>query len=151
VPVYHFNAQTPRRTVKFAGSFSAYDGGDNSRVAPGYGSTVTNVPIPDAAVQSSGSDGQIVFWDPTTGIEWSFWQFARTASGTYSATNGVRYSTTAGNYGRFADGKSGRGAGTPYSAGLVRGWEIAQGRIDHALAFAYRSPSTPPRSPMAAA
>jgi hypothetical protein len=142
VPVYRFNAQTPRRTVKFAGSFSAYDGGDNSRVTPGYGATVTNVPIPDAAVQSSGSDGQIVFWDPTTGVEWSFWQFARTASGTYSATNGVRYSTTAGNYGRFADGKSGRGAGTPYSAGLVRGWEIAQGRIDHALAFAYRSPAS---------
>jgi hypothetical protein len=30
-----------------------------------------------------------------------------------------------------------RGAGVPYLAGLIRPWEIAQGRIDHALAFAY--------------
>jgi hypothetical protein len=142
VPVYYFNAQTPRRTVQFAGSFSAYDGGDNSRLTPGYGATVANVPIPDGAVQSDGSDGQIVFWDPATGVEWSFWQFARTASGGYTATNGARYSTAAGNYGRYADGKAGRGAGTPYSAGLVRGWEIAQGRIDHALAFAYKSPAS---------
>jgi hypothetical protein len=142
IPVYYFNAQTPRRTVQFSGTFSAYDRGDNSRVTPGYGASVTGVPIPDGAMQSDGSDGQIVFWDPATGIEWSFWQFQRTASGGYTATNGARYSTTAGNNGRYADGKSGRGAGTPYSAGLVRGWEIAQGRIDHALAFAYSSPSS---------
>jgi hypothetical protein len=142
VPVYYFNAQTPRRTVQFAGSFSAYDAGDNSRLTPGYGASVANIPIPDGAVQSDGSDGQIVFWDPITGVEWSFWQFARTASGGYTATNGARYNTGAGNYGRFADGKSGRGAGTPYSAGLVRGWEIVQGHIDHALAFAYRSPAS---------
>jgi hypothetical protein len=141
LPVYYFSDQTPRRTVTFSGSFSAYDGGDNSRTTPGYGATVTNVPIPADAVQSAGSDGQIVFWDPTTGVEWSFWQFDRTASG-YTATNGVRYRTTAGSYGRFADGKAGRGGGTPYFAGLIRGWEIAQGRIDHAIAFSYASPAS---------
>jgi hypothetical protein len=141
LPVYYFNDQTPRRTVTFSGSFSAYDGGDNSRTTPGYGATVTNVPIPADAVQSAGSDGQIVFWDPTTGVEWSFWQFDRTASG-YVATNGVRYRTSAGSYGRFADGKAGRGGGTPYFAGLIRGWEIAQGRIDHAIAFSYASPAS---------
>jgi fibronectin type III domain protein len=141
LPVYYFNDQTPRRTVTFAGSFSAYDGGDSSRTTPGYGATVSNVPIPADAVQSAGSDGQIVFWDPTTGVEWSFWQFDRTASG-YVATNGARYRTTAGSYGRFADGKAGRGGGTPYFAGLIRGWEIAQGHIDHALAFSYSSPAS---------
>jgi len=142
LPVYGFDAQTPRRTVHFSGSFAAYDNGDDSRVSAGYGATVTGVPIPDGAVQSAGSDGQIVFWDPTSGVEWSFWQFAREPDGTFSATNGVRYRTSAGNYGRFADGRAGRGAGTPYLAGLVRPWEIAQGHIDHALAFAYDSPSS---------
>jgi len=142
LPVYHFDSSTPRRTVKFSGSFSAYDNGDSSRVTPGYGATVTGIPIPDGALQSDGSDGQIVFWDPAAGVEYSFWQFARNSDGTYSATNGNRYHTTAGYYGRFADGKAGRGAGTPYAAGLVRGWEIAQGRIEHALAFAYKSPAS---------
>ena len=142
LPVYAFDARTPRRTVRFSGSFSSYDHGDDSRVSAGYGATVTDVPIPDGALESAGSDGQIVFWDPESGVEWSFWQFERAGDGTYRATNGVRYRTTAGNFGRFADGKAGRGAGTPYLAGLVRPWEIAQGRIDHALAFAYDSPSS---------
>jgi hypothetical protein len=44
--------------------------------------------------------------------------------------------------GRFADGRAGRGSGNPYLAGLVRPWEVAQGHIDHALAFAYDSPSS---------
>ena len=29
----------------------------------------------------------------------------------------------------------------PYLTGLVRPWEIAQGHVDHAIAFAYQSPS----------
>jgi hypothetical protein len=142
LPVYTYNDQTPRRTVKFSGYFSAYDNGDNSRVGFGFAASVSNVPIPDNALQSAGSDGQIVFWDPTTGVEYSFWQFDRDAAGNYTATNGVRYHTTAGYYGRFADGKAGRGAGTSYFAGMVRPWEIAQGHIDHALAFAYNYPSS---------
>jgi hypothetical protein len=142
LPVYAFDAQTPRQTVRFSGSFAAYDHGDDSRVSAGYGATVSGVPVPAGAVQSAGSDGQIVFWDPSSGVEWSFWQFERAADGGFSATNGVRYRTTAGNYGRFADGRAGRGAGTPYLAGLVRPWEIAQGHIDHALAFAYNAPAS---------
>lgn len=142
VPVYYFDAQTPLRTVKMSGYYSTYDAGDNSRVAHGFAPTITKVPIPASALASNGTDGQIVIWNPTTGVEYSFWRFRRDAAGNYQAQNGYRYHTSAGYYGRFADGKSGRGAGTPYFAGLVRGWEIARGRIDHALAFAYDSPSS---------
>jgi hypothetical protein len=142
VPVYYFDDLTPRHSVNLSGYFSAYDDGDDSRVGFGYSPTVDGVPTPDDAVQSAGSDGQIVLWNPTTGVEWSFWRFRRNSDGTYAATNGTRYRTGPGNFGRFADGKAGRGAGTPYLAGLVRPWEIARGRIDHALAFAYRSASS---------
>jgi hypothetical protein len=141
IPVYEFNATTPRQTVKLSGYFSSYDAGDNSRKGYGFAPTITGVPIPENALQSAGSDGQIVIWDPVSGVEYSFWQFARDAGGNYTATNGYRYHTGSGYYGRFADGLAGRGAGTPYFAGLVRKWEIDQGRIDHALAFAYDSPS----------
>jgi hypothetical protein len=142
IPVYSFTAQTPRRTVKLGGWFSSYDNGDNSRVGYGFAPTITNVPVPDGALQSAGSDGQIVFWDPAGNTEYSFWQFNRDAAGNYTAENGNRYHTANGYYGRFADGLAGRGAGLPYLAGLVRRWEIDQGHIDHALAFAYRSPSS---------
>jgi hypothetical protein len=141
IPVYLFDAATPRRTVKMSGYFSSYDAGDSSRKGYGFAATISDVPIPANAVQSEGTDGQIVIWDPSSGTEYSFWQFDRLSDGSYVATNGYRYHTTAGYGGRFADGLAGRGAGTPYFAGLVRRWEINQGRIDHALAFAYHSPS----------
>jgi len=147
IPVYHFDENTPRRTVNLSGYFSTYDGGDNARVGQGSSPTIAGVPIPANAVQSAGSDGQIVFWDPKSGVEYCFWQFERDALGNYTATNGYRYHTRKGFLGRFADGRAGRGAGTPYFAGLVRKWEIDQGRIDHALAFAYDSPSAEFRYP----
>lgn len=147
IPIYFFDSTTPLKTVKMGGYYSTYDAGDNSRVGHGFAPTITGIPIPANAVQSSGSDGQIVIWNPTDGTEYSFWQFVANADGTYSATNGYRYHTTNGYFGRFADGLAGRGAGTPYFAGLVRPWEITQGHIDHALAFAYHAPSAEFRYP----
>jgi hypothetical protein len=147
IPVYRFDANTPRHTVHLDGYFSSYDNGDDSRKGYGESPAVSDVPIPPEAVQSDGSDGQIVIWDPSTGTEYSFWQFSKDAAGNYTATNGYRYHTAPGYMGRFADGLSGRGAGTPYFAGLVRKWEVDQGHIDHALAFAYHAPSPEFRYP----
>ena len=141
IPVYTFDDDTPRRTVTLSGYFSIYEGDDWSRTGHGEGPIVENVPIPEGATPSAGSDAQIVIWDPRADIEYGFWQFAKDEQGNYTATNGYRYPTTAGHYGRFADGLAGRGAGLPYLGGLVRKWEIEQGRIDHALAFAYDTPS----------
>jgi hypothetical protein len=147
IPVYRFDASTPLRTVKLSGYYSTYDAGDSSRKGYGYAPTISGVPIPDNALSSAGSDGQIILWDPVGGTEYSFWQFGKDAEGNYTATNGYRYHTTSGYFGRFADGLAGRGAGTPYFAGLVRKWEIDQGHIDHALAFAFRSPAPEFRFP----
>jgi hypothetical protein len=141
IPIYYFNSSTPLRTVKMSGYFSSYDAGDNSRKGYGFAATISNIPIPDSALASAGSDGQIVIWDPASNTEYAFWQFGRDNAGNYYATNGYRYHTGSGYMGRFADGLAGRGAGTPYFAGLVRKWEVNQGHIDHALAFAYDSPS----------
>jgi len=142
LPVYLFDRNTPGHTVKVDGFYSTYDSGDNSRVRYGDTPTVSGIPIPPGAVPSEGSDSQIILWDPDAGIEYGFFALGGSASGGYTATNGYRYHTTSGYGGRFADGKAGRGAGTPYLAGLVRPWEIAQGHIDHALAFSYDSPTS---------
>jgi len=147
IPVYPYDSSTPRRSVKMSGYFSSYDAGDSSRKGYGFAPTISDVPIPENALQSAGSDGQIVIWDPVAQTEYSFWQFGKDAAGNYIATNGYRYHTGSGYHGRFADGLAGRGAGTPYFAGLVRKWEIDQGHIDHALAFAYDSPSSEFRFP----
>lgn len=46
-------------------------------------------------------------------------------------------------------GRGGRGAGTPYFAGLIRQWEVASGNIEHALSFAYNYPCNQFRYPAA--
>jgi hypothetical protein len=143
IPVYIFSNSTPTQSVTGDGFFHSYDSGnDTSSVGHGSPWTITGVPIPNGAVAGPGSDGQIIIWNPTTGVKYEFWQFAKDAQGNYSATNGTREKTGAGYYGRYGDGLGGRGDGTPYLAGLVRPWEVAQGHIDHALAFAYNSPSS---------
>lgn len=139
IPVVSTSSSVPLRSVRGDGYFSMYDAGDNSR--KGGGSPwIQSVPIPDSAPIGVGSDGQLEVVDWASGVQWGFWQLARQPDGSYTASNGYRYKITAGNYGRFADGLAGRGAGTPYLAGLVRRWEIEAGRIGHALAFAYRGP-----------
>ncbi len=136
-PVYRITSSTPRRTVAISGYFSTYLT-DSTRKGHGFAPTITDVPVPADAIQSSGSDGSIIFWDPSTGDEWAFWQWSE-EGGQARAKNGYRYNSSWS--GRFFDGLAGRGAGIPYLAGLVRPWEVASGRIDHALAFAYSSPS----------
>lgn len=139
--VHTFDETTPRRTIRLAGFFSSYDAGDNSRVGHGFAPTIKGIPLPASALASAGSEAHTIIWDPRSGVEYGFWKFGRDARGGITAINGYRYHTTPGYFGRFADGKAGRGAGTSYLAGLVRPWELTRGRIDHALAFAYAAPS----------
>ena len=139
--VYAFDERTPLRTVRLSGYYSTYDAGDDSRKGYGFAPTISRIPIPANAAAPPGDDGQVVLWNPKTGVEYGFWQFGRGGAGSYTATNGYRYHTVAQYRGRFADGKAGRGAGLPYLGGLVRRCEIDRGRIDHALAFAYSAPA----------
>jgi hypothetical protein len=66
----------------------------------------------------------------------------RGSGGEWTAENGYHYAA-AGNAwtGVAPAGFGSRGAGVPYLAGLVRPCEIAQGHIDHTLAFAYDDPT----------
>jgi hypothetical protein len=149
----------PYVSVNLSGAFHVYDSGDLSSVGHGYPAGVQQVQIPANAMPAGpgfGQDGdnQVIAWDPNTGVEYECWQwdpgsaYGGHSSGA-SATNCWRYHTspttlsgTTFQYdGIMADGAAGRGGGTPYLAGLVRPWELAQGHIDHALAWAYQSPA----------
>jgi hypothetical protein len=94
---------------------------------------LTDVPIPDMARPSPGSDGQMIIIDKNTFTEYDLWQVLPTPGG-WSISNGSVYNIlwdgTPERYGS-------RGAGVPYLAGLIRPWEIIQGHIDHSLAFSY--------------
>ncbi len=128
-PVYSIDAVTPRFVVpatKYPWTIVDDHGGATT-------AEEATVAIPPDARQSTGSDGQMIILDPATGTEWDLWQARRQGDG-WVVANGSVYNVR-------LDGMpptyGSRGAGIPYLAGLIRPWEIAAGRIDHAIAFAY--------------
>lgn len=159
--LYLINSATqPSIPVTLTGAYHTYDAGDSTSAGHGYPAGTQQVQIPANAMPPGpgfGTDGdnQVIAWDPVAGIEYECWQwdpgsaYGGHSSGA-SATNCWRYHTNASTLsgttyqynGIMADGAAGRGGGTPYLAGLVRPWEIAQGHIDHALAWAYQSPTS---------
>ena len=105
-------------------------------ITPGGSYTVPvlrDVPIPPAVQPSHGSDAQIIVIDRDTLTEYDFWRVKRTANG-WTVSNGTVYNIS---WNGTPPKYNSRGAGVPYYAGLIRPWEIEQGRIDHALAFGY--------------
>ena len=139
-PVYSVAPDAPLQTVRVTGVFS--DVSSERTLTIQRGATV-RLPIPDGAAAAAGSDAQIVLVNPATGDEWGAWRLRR-SGGDWQITNGYHYSTRwSGVPPRGPDGRpfGSRGAGVPYLAGLVRPCEVARGRIDHALAFAFDAPA----------
>ncbi len=98
--------------------------------------TVTSVPWNPEWKPASGSDGQAIVLDPSTGTEWDLFQVQFDGT-TVSATNANK---VPGDYRRRETGYvPSRGAGIPYLAMLVRGEEVLQGEIRHALAMPVRN------------
>jgi hypothetical protein len=136
-PVYEVDAAATPASVTVTGLYSNVTA--PTAISRAHDVTIS-VPIPSTAQPAEGSDSQLVVHDPATGDEWGFWEMSRQSDGSWRATNGYHYDT------RWSGvpprGFGSRGAGVPYLAGLIRPCEIAQGHIDHAIAFAYPSPSS---------
>lgn len=141
-PVYYVSDATPRVTVILDGWYSdVVDGGQRLR---NQRAGTARLPLPADAEAAAGSDAQIILIDPATGDEWGASNLRRRGDGTYDAWNAYHYSTRWSGVPPYDENGQPfwlRGAGVPYLAGLVRPCEIARGRIDHALAFAYDAPS----------
>ncbi len=140
-PVYEVSSSTPRETVELSGWLSSVtDGGE--RLETQRRGTV-ELPIPEGARAAAGTDAQIILLDRATGDEWGVWRLEQDGD-SWSATNAYHYNIDWSAVPPRAENGNpffSRGAGVPYLAGLVRPCEIARGRIDHALAFAYDAPS----------
>lgn len=99
--------------------------------------TLSGVPIPEDARPSEGHDAQMIIVDLTTNLEYDLWQVERLENG-WSISNGSVYNIT---WDGMPSEYGSRGAGVPYFAGLIRPWEIFQGRVEHAIAFGYPNPA----------
>jgi hypothetical protein len=153
LPVFTASLTTPLKRVRFnpnnpfgygSGTYSnvhgpGSDAATNLTVTRGAWSVM--VPVPVGTASANGSDGQAVIWNVDTGDEWAFWQLMPdpTSPGNYVATNGYHYNTNWS--GVPPKGFGSRGPGMTYLAGLIRPCEIVQGSINHAIAYAFRSPA----------
>ena len=136
-PVYEVSQSTPGKLVMVSGWYSNVN--NNGTTLTKQREVNVTVPIPDKAAPAKGGDAHIILWDPKTGDEWGFWQAKPQEHCTWIARNGYHYNTNWNGVPPF--GFMSRGAGLPYLAGLIRPWELKQGRIEHAIAFAVNYPS----------
>ena len=138
-PVY--NAATGRRATKvtITQALSRIRGGGARLLNTKRGTL--RIPLPKGA-KATAETGQLIVIDQNTGREWGVFGLGRNRKG-WNGLFGYRFSTKTN--GIPAIGADGAGlasrAGASYLAGLVRACEVAAGKIDHALALAYDSPS----------
>jgi hypothetical protein len=142
-PVYRVSAATPVAEVFTSGWYSnVVDGGATLR---NERRGVARIPMPDGAQAAAGDDAQIILVDEASGDEWGMSHLKREADGRWTAWNAYHYNLRWDGVPPHDDEARPffpRGAGVPYLAGLVRPCEIGRGRIDHALAFAYKFPTS---------
>ena len=149
-PVYEVTRETPLKTVRFDLWYSrVVDRGRRTLNTRGgrRSGEVARVPIPPQAEAAAGTDAQVILVNRDTGAEWNMWRLKEGRGDTYDVANLGRYNTAWDAVPPLDSERNPwwlRGAKIPYLAGLVRPCEIARGRIDHALAFAY--PETTRRS-----
>ena len=136
-PLYEVSKKTTVKKVKISGVYSkVVDNGTRLIIEK---RTSVEVPIPEGARPARGTDANIILWNPETGDEWGFWQAKVLYDGSWLARNGYYYNTEWDAIPPF--GFVSRGAGLPYIAGLIRPWELKQGKIKHAIGFAVNYPS----------
>jgi hypothetical protein len=96
-----------------------------------------DVPIPPNAQPSPDTDGRMIIIDKSTFAEYDLWRAARVEDGWVAGSGSI--------YNIQWDGmpavNNSRGSGIPSYAGLIRPWEILQGKIEHAIAFGYTEPA----------
>jgi len=133
-PIFNSDARTPQQAVNCTMPWGTCD----LQKQP--------IRIPSNATPSTGSDAGMIVIDWVTRLSCDFWQAQKTSSG-WQASWGTCASIDGSGSGPSGGGT---GAGVNGLAGAVRTYEIAQGKIDHALNFAtnnscqngYRFPAT---------
>jgi len=119
VPVFFADSSTPLHNVNLTDEWAIWD-------------IMENVPIPDNAVPDPEEDGHLCIIDNETLIEYDFWQAEKTPAG-WTANWGNMISLNSD--GIFTDNWGARASGFALALGLIFPHEIAQGSINHALAY----------------
>lgn len=92
------------------------------------------VPIPDHAVQSRGTDGEMTIYQPSSNTVWEFWQ-AKKVDGKWQACWGGRLQNASTSSGVFYKHYGTTATSLPFLGGQITAEELARGEIRHAIGF----------------
>ena len=135
--VYVADANTPRYDV----ANTVENPSDPQWLEENWSAMFSDVPIPEGAVGSVGSDGEIIIYDPSTDTIWEMWKFAGSSEAGYSARWGASITEASQSDGVFDYPFSVSASGVSEAAGLITVADIQSGSIDHAIAIGVDSPA----------
>lgn len=93
------------------------------------------VPIPEYALASKGTDQELTIYQPDTDTLWEFWQ-ARKINGKWQACWGGRMQKASKNVGIFDEHYGTTATSLPFIGGQITAEELARGEIRHAIGIA---------------
>ena len=93
------------------------------------------VPIPDYAVPSKGTDGEMTVYQPATDTVWEFWQ-SQKVNGLWQACWGGRLQNASTSSGVFYKYYGTTATSLPFVGGQITAEELQRGEIRHAIGFA---------------
>lgn len=132
--LYHANASTPKYRVEF-------DNCQNKTTEPeelyqeGGLKVFVDVPIPDGATPSPGTDGHLGIYDPAADKLWELWVAKKTATG-WSACWGGRIDYVSQNKGVYPGMTGVTATGLIFPAAMISVDEARKGEINHAIYMA---------------
>lgn len=136
--LYVVDDSTPRITVEFV---DCQDKGYTPEGLLDGAKQFVDVPVPEDAQTSVGTDSTITLWSPSTDQLWEFWVMNRTESGGWSACWGGRIDNVSQSPGYFPAPYGVSASGLVTTGSMITVEEARAGRIDHAMALALIAPA----------
>ncbi|MBA3695651.1 MAG: DUF4124 domain-containing protein [Methylotenera sp.] len=130
-PVYIASSSTPSVKVSFN------DCQKKGWVDSTFTSMMSAVPIPAAAKQASGTDGEMTIYQPSTNTIWELWVGKKDATtGNWSACWGGKLANATSGGGVFQKNYGTTATGLPFIGGQITAEELTRGEIKHAIGIA---------------
>lgn len=129
-PMYVASSSTP--TVKVGYNDCQHKGWADTT----FMSMVSAVPIPAAAKQASGTDGEMTIYQPSTKSIWELWIAKKDSTGKWIACWGGKLPSTTYSQGIFQKNYGTTATGLPFLGGQITAEELTRGEIKHVMGIA---------------
>ncbi len=105
-------------------------------VDPNFSTMMSAVPIPSAAKQASGTDGEMTIYQPSSNTIWELWKAKKDYYGKWSSCWGGKVASGSYAQGIFQKYYGTTATGLPFAGGQITAEELTRGEIRHVIGIA---------------